>query len=281
MEQIPDYLRLPARELGRGTPVRIRRVGDMAALAHDMARAMVDLYRQAQSEGRTLTLIVPVAPLDQFPVLADHINREELDWRDVVVINLNEYLTDQGQWIDIEHPLSLRGYMERRFYGLIDPQRAPRMENRVFPDPRRPQAIGELIERRGGVEACFGGLGINGAVGFNEPPSADDPISVEGYAARSTRTLVLTPETRTVQSVVVGGELSVIPRRAITVGMREILASRRLRIYCNRPWQRGVVRRVLHGPIGPACPASYIRTHADAELVLADFVAEPPDIQLR
>jgi glucosamine-6-phosphate deaminase len=281
MTHIPEYLRVTARELGRGTPVHVRRVPDMAALAVDMARAMIDLYRQAHSEGRPLTLMVPVGPLDQFPVLAERINQDELDWRQVVVINLNEYLTDDGRWIDLDHPLSLRGYMERRFYGRIDPQRAPLPENRVFPDPKRPQAVAELIASRGGVDACFAGIGINGNVGFNEPPGLAESPTNEEFADRPTRSLALSPETRTIHSVIVGGELSVIPRLAITVGMREILASRRLRFYCNRPWQRGVVRRVLHGPIGPACPASYLRTHADAELTLADFVAEPPDIQLR
>ena len=39
--------------------------------------------------------------------------------------------------------------------------------------------------------------------------------------------------------------------------------------------------RVLHGPITAACPASFLRTHADAMLTVADYVAEPPDIQLR
>ena len=80
-------------------------------------------------------------------------------------------------------------------------------------------------------------------------------VSVEEFAARPTRVLDFARETRTINSVTVGGDIGVIPRRAVTVGMKEILASRRLRFYCNRPWQRGVVRRVLHGPITPACPA--------------------------
>ena len=63
--------------------------------------------------------------------------------------------------------------------------------------------------------------------------------------------------------------------------LREILASRRLRFYCNRPWQRAVARRVLHGPITAACPASLMRTHDDATLTVADYVAEPPEIRLR
>jgi len=281
MSGIPDYLRVSAEELGRGTPVRVRRAGDMAGVAAHMARAMMDLYHQARSEGRALTVIVPVGPVDQFPVLARQINEARCDWRDVVLVNMDEYLSDEDRWVELDHPLSFRGYMQRKFYDLIDPALAPRPENRVFPDPQDPAEIQRLIDGRGGVDACFGGIGINGHIAFNEPPEPGESIALEEFAALPTRALSLTRETRTINSVTVGGELSVIPRRCVTVGMREILASRRLRFYCNRPWQRGVVRRVLHGPIAPACPASLLRTHPDAELTVADYVAEPPEIQLR
>ena len=63
--------------------------------------------------------------------------------------------------------------------------------------------------------------------------------------------------------------------------MKEILAARQLRFYCNRPWQQAVVRRVLHGPLTAACPATLLRTHKDAVLTMANFVAQPPDIRLR
>jgi glucosamine-6-phosphate deaminase len=106
-------------------------------------------------------------------------------------------------------------------------------------------------------------------------------MSVEEFAALPTRTLALTRETRTINSVTVGGEISIIPRRAVTVGMKECLGARRLRFYCNRPWQSSVVRRVLHGPITAACPASLMRRHSDAVLSVADYVAQPPQIMLR
>jgi glucosamine-6-phosphate deaminase len=93
--------------------------------------------------------------------------------------------------------------------------------------------------------------------------------------------LTLSRETRTINSVTVGGEIAIIPRRAITLGMKEILASRRLRFYCNRHWQSAVVRRALHGPLTPACPASLLRLHPDASVTVADYVAAPPNIQLR
>jgi glucosamine-6-phosphate deaminase len=225
---LPDYLQVPPNQLGRDCPVKVRIGGDQQDVAETMARAMMDVIRQAQQAGRAATLIVPVGPVDQFPILAQWINREQVNCRDVLLINMDEYLGDDDQWVPLKHPLSFRGFMNRKFYDLIDPALAPRAENRIFPDPRDVKAIGRLIAQRGGVDACFGGIGINGHIAFNE-----------------------------------------------------ILASRRLRFYCNRPWQRGVVRRALHGPISPGCPASLLRLHPDAELTVANYVAEPPDIQLR
>lgn len=280
--QLPDYLAVPPEDLGRATPVRVRVGGDTADLAAGMAEAILEVIeRAAAAAGRAATLVVPVGPVDQFPVLARQINQRRLDCRDVVWINMDEYLADDDRWIDLDHPLSFRGYMNRRFYDLIDQPLAPPPSHRLFPDPRDPAAIGRLIEQRGGVDACFGGIGINGHVAFNEPPEPGVEMTTEAFAALPTRVLTLSRETRTVNSVTVGGEIGVVPQRAITIGMKEILASRQLRLYCNRPWQASVVRRVLHGPITPACPASLIRTHNDAELTVAEYVAAPPDIRLR
>jgi len=279
--EIPEFLSVTAADLGRNTPVKVRVVGDMDDVAKDIARVMLETVEAARREGRGATLIVPVGPVDQFPVLAELINQFRADWRDVVLINMDEYLTDDDRWVDVDHPLGFRGFMNRKFYDLIDPKLAPVAENRVFPDPQDPEAIGRLIERRGGVDVCFGGIGINGHVAFNEPPEPGESMPADQFAALPTRVLSLSRETRTINSVTVGGEISLVPRRAITVGMKEVLASRKCRFYCNRPWQRAVVRRVLHGPLAAACPASLLRTHPDAEITVAEYVAEPPDIRLR
>ncbi len=281
MSQLPDYLKVPAAELGQGTPVKVRVLADMAAIGSDIAEAMHREILSAQAQGRGATLIVPVGPVEQFPLLAQMINRERINCRDVAFINMDEYLTDEDRFIPANHPLSFRGFMDRLFYDRLDPALAPRLENRVFPDPQDPEAVPRLIEDRGGVDACFGGIGINGHFAFNEPPEPGVTMSVEEFAALPTRVLSLTRETRTINSVTVGGEIGLIPRRAVTVGMQECLGARRLRLYCNRPWQSAVARRALHGPITAACPASLMRLHPDAVLTVAEFVAQPPNIMLR
>ena len=277
----PSYMTISATDLGKGQPVKVRVKGDLVALGQDLAEAMLAEIREGENAGRGATLIVPVGPVDQFPILARMLNEQRTSCRNTVFLNMDEYLAEDDRWIPAEHPLSFRGYMEREFYRLLDPALAPPPANRVFPDPARPESVQELIAARGGVDACFGGIGINGHIAFNEPPEPGEKMEVEAFAALPTRVLTLSRETRTINSVTVGGELSIIPRRAITVGMKEILASRRLRFYCNRHWQSAVVRRALHGPLTPACPASLLRLHPDASVTVADYVAAPPNIQLR
>jgi glucosamine-6-phosphate deaminase len=277
----PEYLKIPAGQLGAGTPVKVRVLGDINSVATDLAQTMFEEISAGEQSGRGVTMIIPVGPVDQFPILAGMLNSRKVSCRRAVFINMDEYLSGHDQWIPMEHHLSFRGYMQRAFYGLLDRALAPPAENQIFPDPSNLSAIQELIEQRGGADVCFGGIGINGHLAFNEPPEPHEAMTVEQFAALPTRVLDLTRETRTINSVTVGGELAVIPRRAVTVGMKEILASRRLRFYCNRLWQSGVIRRALHGPLTAECPASLLRLHPDASVTVADYVAQPPDIRLR
>ncbi len=280
-ELMPSYLQVPADQLGAGTPVHVRIGKDMADIAQKMADTMFEEIVLAKQSRRAATLIVPVGPVDQFPILARYINEHRLDCRDVALINMDEYLTDDDECISQDHPLSFRGYMQRLFYDRVSPELAPALENRIFPDPLHPVAIQRIINARGGVDVCFGGIGINGHIAFNEPPEDHQMISMAAFAELPTRVLDLTRETRTINSVTVGGEISIIPKRAVTVGMKECLAARKMRFYCNRPWQAAVVRRALHGPITPACPASLLRLHRNAVVTVAEYVASAPEIKLR
>jgi glucosamine-6-phosphate deaminase len=273
---LPEYLSIPPQELGRGTPVRVEIVGDIGDVARHFAQALFDEIKRKAD----VTMVLPVGPVDQFPLLAQMVNQARLDCREMAIINMDEYLSGD-EWVSIDHPLSFRGYMNRKFYDLLDPDLAPRAENRVFPDPREPSAVQRIIDARGGLDVCYGGIGINGHIAFNEPPEPGEPIDTGEFAARPTRVLHLTRETITINSNTVGGEMSIIPHRAVTVGMKEILSAGRLRFYCNRPWQSAVIRRVLHGPVTAACPASLLRTHTDASVTIAAYVAQIPDIRLR
>ncbi len=269
---------IPRGELGRGTSVKVRFGGDADNLAHAMAEEMAQVIRSNNAAARPTCLIVPVGPVGQYPILARILAEESLRCDRLSFINMDEFLDEEtGGWIDPAHPLSFRGFMERSFFDRLPPRLGFRAENRIFPDPRNLDALAEAIADRGGVDVCFGGIGLNGHLAFNEPES----VHPEVFAARPTRIVSLAPESRAHMAVNLSCALDLIPRRAVTIGMKEILAARRISLYANRPWQRGVVRLALHGPVHPSCPASYIQRHPDATLTVSDFVAEAAEVQLR
>ena len=70
----PDYLSVSSERLGTGSGVKVRIGGDQQDVAHLFARSMLQEIRAAQEAGRSPTLIIPVGPVDQFPILAGHIN---------------------------------------------------------------------------------------------------------------------------------------------------------------------------------------------------------------
>jgi glucosamine-6-phosphate deaminase len=88
----------------------------------------------------------------------------------------------------------------------------------------------------------------------------------------------LSRETRLINSVTTSrGSIDRIPAYAVTVGMREILDSRKVRIYMNRVWQSAIVRKILHGPVTPAVPGSLLQGHPDVRFAVAEYVAELPE----
>ncbi|MDX1674375.1 MAG: glucosamine-6-phosphate isomerase [Longimicrobiales bacterium] len=273
-----EIMRIPGEALGRGTSVEVTIDGDPEAMAVAMAEEMAGLIRTNNEAGQSTCLIVPVGPVGQYAHLARIIASEPLDCSRVTFINMDEFVNDRGELIDTDHPLSFRGFMNRVFYDRLPASAGFRSHNRVFPDPRNPQRIREVIEDRGGVTACFGGIGLNGHIAFNEPRPA---MGVDGFAALGTREVTLDPASRAHMAVNLSCSLDLIPGRAVTVGMSEILGAERLHLHANRPWQRGVVRQMLHGPVTSAFPASYIQRHPNAQLTIAGFLAETREVELQ
>ena len=100
--------------------------------------------------------------------------------------------------------------------------------------------------------------------------------------ALPTRVVRLSRETLTINAVTAArGNIDRIPKLAVTVGMKEILEARKIRVFMNRPWQCAVVRKLLHGPVTAACPASLLQRHPDVRVTVTREVAELPEPTLR
>lgn len=274
---MPDYRTTTIQELLQNSKIPLEVLDTEDDLYHDMARLMFDEVARNNALGKPTVFIVPVGPVFQYRRFVRLANLYGLDCSQVHLFNMDEYMTSAHELIDKSHPLSFRAWMDAELYDKLQGVSQIPPANRHFPMPGREGDIEREIARLGGVDIAFGGIGICGHIAFNEPPEDGDPISDEEFANLPTRVLTLTRETLTINSVTgMGGYIDGIPRWCITIGMRELLAARKLRFYLNRDWQRGIVRKICLGGVTKKTPASFLQKHPDAKLTISALVASPP-----
>jgi glucosamine-6-phosphate deaminase len=263
--------------LGVGSPIAYEVVETEQDLYYTMALDLFEEIKKNNKQEKKTVCILPVGPVAQYRIFCNLVNKYRLSLKNVYVFNMDEYLNDNKEYLNINSPLSFRGSMAREFYAKIDETLNVPKENRYFPDPDNLVAYSKRIEELGGVDICFGGLGINGHIAFNEPPEDGGIMTKEEYANLNTRVLKISKETRICNGIFkVKGCIDIMPKWCVTVGMKEILASRKIRIYINTKWQNGILRKCLHGPVTPDVPASLLQEHKDAKFIVASYATEVP-----
>lgn len=257
--------------LNKGAKLPVIVMEDNAAVFQSMAEEMTEEIKKNNAAGKKTVFICPVGPVGQYPYFVEMVNKEKISLKNVWFINMDEYLDDDKKWVPETHPLSFRGFMNRTVYSQIDSELVMPEEQRVFPDPENVEYIPQLIEKLGGVDICFGGIGINGHVAFNE---ADASLSNEEFLAQKTRVLDITKETRTANAIGdFNGALEDMPKYCVTIGIYEIAHARKIRLGCFRNWHRAVVRRTAYGEATSDFPVSLLTNHQDINLKITEFVA--------
>lgn len=241
----------------------------------ETALTMLSQIMKNRSIGKPTVMIIPVGPTDQYPILARLVNELSLPLHDVHLFNMDEYLTDPHHVIPKVHAMSFHRRMDMEFYSRVKPELAIPENQRYFPKPGHELEYDALLGSLGGADLCVGGLGINGHLAFNEPPEAGDPITTDMFASLGTRVLPISRETRTINAYgYQRGDLLGMPDWCITIGMKQILASRSIFIALNREWQHGILRHVLFDQVQPQIPATLLQTHPDVRYCATERIAQ-------
>ena len=126
------------------------------------------------------------------------------------------------------------------------------------------------IASLGGLDVIVLGLGQNGHLGFNEPGSAPDSVG---------RLVNLEPSSVAANRAWFGGDYA--PSRGVTVGLKTILAAKRILILAYGKHKTDPVADMVHGPRSERCPASWLQDHADVRVFLDESSAArlKPDIR--
>jgi glucosamine-6-phosphate deaminase len=278
-EHLESILSIPADKLTQASMVSLEILPDLEGLYLHFARSIADEIKDNNANGAPTRLILPVGPIGQYPHLVEICNREGISWKNVHTFNMDDYLDWQGRPLPLEHPLSFEGYMRRDVFAKLNPELRISEEQIHFPDPLNLDGISRQIEEVDGIDTCYGGIGIHGHIAFNEPPiSRYYKLTPDEFRASLTRIVPLAPETIVMNSIrATGGNPATLPPMAVTLGMKDILASRRLRLYCQGgSWQRTILRIALLGDEDVDYPVTLAQNHPDYAIITDGNTARAP-----
>jgi glucosamine-6-phosphate deaminase len=258
--------------------VPLRLCGDAGEMSRLMAQELVDEITSSAAEGRVLRAIIPCGPSGWYAPFTHLVNSQRVSLAHVEVFHMDECLDWQGQPIPRAHPYSFRGFMEASFYGPIAAELNVPPANRHWPEPERLTEItATLLERP--ADLVYGGWGQDGHIAYNQARRHPfSTVTVEQLRSSTARV-----QDNNIDTVVAlahrtfGGAYQFVPPMSVTLGLREILAARRIRLFSDTgAWKQTALRVGLFGPVTAEYPLTLLQEHPDALLTSTVETATHP-----
>ncbi|MBM5797166.1 MAG: glucosamine-6-phosphate deaminase [Cyanobacteria bacterium M_surface_7_m2_040] len=181
--------------------------------------------------------------------------------RDAVLKGWRSFNLDEYVGLGPEDPGAFTAEMRRQLGRPLGLEpRQLRLPDGLASDPLAEAAqYGAELRAAGGIGLQLLGLGLNGHVGFNEPPCGPQAAC---------RCVLLSAATRAQNAAAFGADPAAVPSRAITLGLAEILAAQELLLVVTGAGKRSILARLLHGAPDPELPASWLQQHPRLSVVV-------------
>lgn len=258
--------------------VPFRLCADSAEMGRLMARELVDEIRAHNARGEVTRAIIPCGPSCWYEPFTALVNAERVSLRNLIVFHMDECLDWQGRELPRAHPYSFRGFMERHFYGPVAADLAVPEENRYWLTPETIDRVREAIEAAP-VDITYGGWGQDGHIAYNQARrhpfshvSLDDVRHSTIRIQENNLDTILALAQRTF-----GGAYQFVPPMSVTLGIRECLSARKVRLFSDTgAWKQTALRVALFSPPTPEYPITLLQEHPDALLTATVETARHP-----
>lgn len=264
LNKVPQEFYQPKTAVDRTELTRMEKIPtDIFSTIEEGARHIADSIEKdikAKSAAGKFYVIALGTGTSLTPVFNELVRRhkkEGLSFKNVVVFNGYEYFP-----LTAKNTNSSLKQLKERFLNKVDIEQ----QNVFSPDGTIAQeAVQEycrLYEQRiqtfGGLDAALFGIGRNGNIAVNEPGSS---------LASMTRIILIDALSREeMTNSFANGEQ--VPPCSITMGMNTILKARKLYVTAWGEEKAGIVKAAVESNISDTCPASFMQTHEDADMVI-------------
>jgi glucosamine-6-phosphate deaminase len=227
-----------------------------------------EIRRLVERDGSAAVIFASAPSQNEF--LAALRADPEIPWPKVTAFHLDEYVG-----IDETHPASFRRFVRDRLLDHVPVRAFHGLDGRAEDLFRECARYASLIEQERPSLAILG-IGENGHLAFIDPP-------VCSFAEAADVRVVELDEPCRWQQVHDGcfPAIDAVPRTALSLTVPLLMRVPRAVAIVPGPAKRTAVKAAIEGPVTAACPASMLRRHRNATLLLdeasaADLRANQP-----
>ncbi|WCG82039.1 glucosamine-6-phosphate deaminase [Pectobacterium sp. A5351] len=225
----------------------------------------INAFKPSAERPFILGLPTGSSPLEAYKSLVAMHQAGLVSFKHVVTFNMDEYVG-----LPTDHPESYHTFMHQNFFNHVDiPRENINLLNGNAEDTTAEcRRYEEKIKSYGKIHLFMGGVGNDGHIAFNEPASS---------LASRTRIKTLTEETRIANSRFFGGDVSLVPKFALTVGVGTLLDAEEVMILVTGRNKAMALQAAVEGNVNHMWTISCLQLHAKAIMVCD----EPSTMELK
>lgn len=227
----------------------------------DAARKAADIIEKVVRDEPdcTLGLATGSSPVGMYKELARRCCEEDLDFSKVRTVNLDEYVG-----LDGTHEQSYRYFMNDNLFDHINIDKANTYVAKGTGNiEQNLREFNDILDKTD-IRIQVLGVGPDGHLGFNEPgdtlyDKAHEEILDDSTIEANKRFFASKDE---------------VPTRAVTMGMGNIMRAQSLLMIIGGNKEEAARKLLLEESIDPHCPATFMRLHRDATVIIEQELAD-------
>ncbi len=224
--------------------------------ADEIAVACADIFSEVLSTKKdcVLGLATGASPVKTYKELIKRVNNGEISFSEVKTFNLDEYCN-----LPKNDKNSYYTFMHENLFNAIDikEDNVHILDGNAENPDAEAKAFDEAIDNAGGIDIQLLGIGTNGHIGFNEP---SDVFSSGTFKVKLTDS--------TIQSNSIYFDNDSMPRYALTMGIDSIMKAKKIVLIATGESKAKAIAATVNGEVTPMCPASILKNHSDAILLI-------------
>jgi glucosamine-6-phosphate deaminase len=279
-QDLLTWCRVPADKLPGHPKLKVpyRQVRDSEEMGQLMAEELAQVINENNQKGLPTRAIIPCGPKCWYTPFTHLVNSRSISLRNMDVFHMDECLDWQGRLLPSKHPYNFRSFMEEQFYRGIRPDLSVPEKQRFWLSPETMAAVKDALDAAP-IDITVGGWGQDGHIAYNQ--ARRHPFhhpSLEEIASSTIRI-----QDNNIDTIVAlaqrsfGAAYQFVPPMSITLGLRECLSAKKIRVYSDTgSWKQTALRVALFSEPVAEYPMTLLQRHPDARITATIETARHP-----